>query len=106
MALTGVKLWPGMDVLVYQEVCGGRPWKTVGLPQGDEKRAGLLGGTKRPAVCWQFNEGSCSYGRTCRFPHVCEVCIGIQGNYRGEGEEPGRSIPDGLILLLHLPGQV
>ena len=32
MALTGVKLWPGMGVLVYQEVCGGRPLKTVGLP--------------------------------------------------------------------------
>ena len=37
MALTGVKLWPGMDVLVYQEVCGGRPRKTVGLPQGAGK---------------------------------------------------------------------
>ena len=101
MALTGVKLWPGVDVSVYQKVCGGRPRKTVGLPQGDGKRAGLPGGTKRPAVCLQFNKGSCSYGRMCRFPYVCEVCMGNYG-----GEEPGRSVSNRLILLLHLPGQV
>ena len=76
MASTGVRLWPGMDVLVYQEVCGGRPRKSVGWPQVDGKQARPSVGTKRPAVCWQFNEGACSYGRTCRFPHVCEVCRG------------------------------
>ena len=53
MASTGVKQWPGMDVQVYQEV-GTR----------------TVGGIKQAGVCWQFNQGSCSYGKSCKFPRV------------------------------------
>lgn len=35
-----------------------------------------LGQEKRPAVCWQYNEGMCPYGQKCRFPHMCEGCGG------------------------------
>lgn len=76
MASTGARLWPGMDVQIYQEVCGGRPRKKVGSPQQEGKRVGLTAATKRPGVCWQFNEGVCTYGKACRFPHACKVCRG------------------------------
>ena len=76
MASTGVKQWPGMDVQVYQEMCAGRPRKRgMGLPS-ESKGTGTAGGIKRAGVCWQFNQGSCSYGKSCKFPHVCENCRG------------------------------
>ena len=77
MASTGVRSWTGMDVKVYQEVCGGRSKRRAGGPSVVSSV-----GWKRPTegrkqyVCWQFNEGHCSYGPKCKFPHVCESCRG------------------------------
>ena len=79
MAATGVRQWLGMDVKVYQEVCGGCPRKRA-EPAGEKR--GLPMGAKRPmegrrpVVCWQFNDGSCTYGKSCRFPHICDTCKG------------------------------
>ena len=62
MAAMGLKSWLGMDVQLYQEVCGGRPRRTA-VHQADPKGAGWTGSQKRPlegrrpAVCWQFNDG-------------------------------------------------
>ena len=61
MASTGVRSWSGMDVKVYQEVCGGRSKRRAGGPSVVSSV-----GWKRPTegrkqyVCWQFNEGHCS----------------------------------------------
>ena len=80
MASMGLKQWPGVDVQVYQETCGGFPRKRTERPT--EPRMAGSSGIKRPTggpkqtVCWQYNDGSCSYGRQCKFPHVCEVCRG------------------------------
>jgi len=82
MASTGVRIWLGMDVKVYQEICGGRPRKGAGRLDAEGKVMSSSVGMKRPIegrrplVCWQFNEGVCSYGLKCKFPHVCEVCRG------------------------------
>ena len=81
MAATGRKIWSGMDVQIYQEVCGGRPRRRA-ISQGEAKGATWATSAKspmearRPAVCWQFNEGGCTFGRACKFPHVCENCQG------------------------------
>lgn len=32
--------------------------------------------SKKPFVCWQFNDGSCTFGRKCKFPHECGLCQG------------------------------
>jgi len=67
MASTGVRIWLGMDVKVYQEICGGRPRKGAGRPDAEGKVMSSSVGMKRliegrrPLVCWQFNEGVCSY---------------------------------------------
>ena len=37
------------------------------------KRQGEL---RRPACCWKFNEGLCTFGKNCRYPHTCESCGG------------------------------
>jgi len=84
MASTGVRIWLGMEVKVYQEICGGRPRKGAGRPDAEGKMMSSSVGTKkpiagrRPLVCWQFNKGVCSYGLKCKFAHVCETC---QGQY-------------------------
>ena len=36
-------------------------------------------GKKKDNVCWKYNKGSCSYGKNCRFDHVCSYC-GNQGH--------------------------
>lgn len=70
MAATGVKSWAGMDVHLFQEMCGARPRKR-GLAQWES-------GAKADTVvkvCWKFNnEGVCKFGKDCKFPHICEVC--------------------------------
>ena len=80
MASTGNRSWKGMDVSLYQELCGSRPRrKTVALSKGAGKAAlgKRTGEIKRKAhVCWLFNEGECTYGARCKFPHLCEVCQG------------------------------
>ena len=68
MAATGVKKWKGMDVGLYQEVCGGRVRKASGAP-GIKRKAG-------DGCCWKYNEGKCTYGKSCKFLHRCEVCSG------------------------------
>ena len=40
-----------------------------------EPRVAGSSGMKRPTGghkhCWQYNDRSCTYGRQCKFPHVC-----------------------------------
>ena len=87
MAAMGQTIWSGMDVQIYQEVCEGRPRRRA-IPQGEAR--GATGATstrrltdaRRPAVCWQFNEGGCTFGRACKFPHVCENCQGSHPKFR------------------------
>ena len=97
MASTGVRIWLGMDVKVYQEICGGRPRKGAGRPDAEGKVMSSSVGMKRPIegrrplVCWQFNEGVCSYGLKCKFPHVGEKCRGQHSKkqcptVRGQGK--------------------
>lgn len=31
---------------------------------------------KKWGFCWQFNEGTCKFGATCRFKHTCSGCGG------------------------------
>ena len=76
MAAIGEKKWPGVDVQVYQETCGGYPQRRVERGVGGQGQKRSIE-AKKPTVCWQFNnEGMCSYGKNCRFAHVCEVCRG------------------------------
>jgi hypothetical protein len=70
MAATGVREWEGIDVQLFQEICGSHPRKVL----QEEKGLRKVSRERKSAVCWQFNEGKCSYGGKCRFPHVCEVC--------------------------------
>ena len=83
MASTGNRSWKGMDVSLYQELCGSRPRRRVTVPTNELKNAGKAALGKRSGevrkkahVCWMFNEGECTYGARCKFPHVCEVCQG------------------------------
>lgn len=85
MASTGNRSWKGMDVALYQELCGSRPRRRAPIPPSDTKGTAKVALGKRPVesrrkphVCWLFNEGECTYGTRCKFPHVCEVC---QGNH-------------------------
>lgn len=86
MAAIGVREWAGMDVQLYQEICGSHPRKIVGQFH-EGKGHGIvgvrrLGSEKRPSVCWLFNEGKCTYGAKCKFPHVCEMCGGNHSKSR------------------------
>ena len=85
MASTGKRSWKGMDVSLYQELCGSRPRRRAPMPLADTKGTGKTALGKRPGeskrkahVCWLFNEGECTYGARCKFPHLCEMC---QGNH-------------------------
>ena len=70
MAATEVKEWKGMDIQLYQEVCGGRPRKR-------QLESARDGGRGAVAVCWKFNNGGvCRFGSKCKFPHICEECGG------------------------------
>ena len=82
MASTGEQSWKGMDVQLFQEMCGGGTRRKAAW-QVESKGAGPAamergggGERRRPPVCWGFNVGSCSYGRACKFPHQCEICRG------------------------------
>ena len=36
-------------------------------------------------VCRMYNEGSCSFGSTCKFKHICNVC---HESTHGESQHP------------------
>ena len=69
------------------------------IPQGEAK--GATGATstrrlteaRRPAVCWQFNKGGCTFGRACKFPHVCENCQGSHLKSRCPSTAGPRNMP-------------
>ena len=87
MAATGVKQWKGMDIGLYQEICGGRRRKwssgTKKTERASSARPGTRRVTKRSRVCWDFNErGSCGYGRNCKFAHECSACGGNHPKFR------------------------
>lgn len=80
MASTGNRSWEGMDVSLYQELCGSRPRRRAPTPSANAMGSGKTALGKRSGrkahVCWLFNEGECTYGTRCKFPHLCEVCQG------------------------------
>lgn len=49
---------------------------------------------KKWGFCWQFNEGTCKFGATCRFKHTCSGCGGSHAlskcfrRGKGRGGEP------------------
>lgn len=61
MASTGNKSWPGMDVTLYQELCGSRqkqrsiPTERREMPKGKRPLSG------RDHVCWLFNDSVCTH---------------------------------------------
>ena len=70
MAATGVKSWKGMDVQLYQEICGAKLRK-----RQLESGSGRIVEDKGFKVCWKFNnDGGCKFGSNCKFPHLCEIC--------------------------------
>ena len=77
MTTKKVKQWQGMDVQLYQEICGGRP-RRLGSSSGEGESKGFKkqGEESRKRVCWKYNEGGCSYGGGCKYPHSCELCLG------------------------------
>ena len=48
-----------------------RPSQRTGTPQRTPPRTH---GAPRPRTCRYFNEGSCTFGSTCKFPHKCAKC--------------------------------
>ena len=78
MASTGVRKWRGRDLSLYQEICGGQARKGVdGGVQGSRqpmKRPSNAGSVRH--VCYGFNDGYCTFGKGCKFPHLCQVCHG------------------------------
>ena len=75
MAATKNRLWSGRDVSLYQEICGSQTRRKSTGTQLD--KSGNPGrNRKRPNVCWQFNDGQCSFGKKCKFPHECSLCLG------------------------------
>ena len=66
MASTGNKTWTGMDVALYQGLCGSR--QKLRTPQTERKEPPKGAGVKHPAS---------GRGNVCRkFPHVCKLCRG------------------------------
>ena len=90
MAATGCKMWGGMDVQLYQEVCAGKLRRKApggrSEPVGASGRRGLKqsGGERRAGECWQFRSagsgmtaGSSMTGdRTMVPPTKCKPCMG------------------------------
>ena len=88
MSSTGNRAWSGMDMALYQELCGSRPRRKVVEPTLVPSRS--LGkkrpsGCRKSLVCWEFNDGDCSFGKSCKFPHLCEMCRGNHPKYRCTG---------------------
>ena len=90
MAAIGQKEWKGMDLALYQEICGGRQRKLTIPAKGSEAGSSGRGKRpltgKRPRVCWDFNQrGNCSFGKSCKFAHECENCGGNHPKFRCNG---------------------
>ena len=78
MAATGCRLWQGMDVQLYQEVCTGRLRRKLPEQGGSGLRTGVkrTGEERQMAVCWQYNGGGCRFSTMCKFVHACGICYG------------------------------
>ena len=80
MVAQGVKKWTGMDVPLYQDLVGSKPClsatvASVSQSAGEQRRKGSHSADGHEKVCWLYNDSICSYN-PCKFPHVCEVCLG------------------------------
>ena len=95
MASTGNKSWSGMDVTLYQELCGSRQKQKSAPAERKEPPRGKRPLSGRDHVCWLFNDGVCKHN-PCKFPHLCEICRGNHpkrhcmrrgggGNAKGDG---------------------
>ena len=78
MTSTGEKIWSGMDVALYQELCASR--QKLRTPQTEKKEmpkgtAGKCPMSGRGNVCWLYNDSLCTH-TPCKFLHVCEICRG------------------------------
>ena len=85
------KTWSGMDVTLYQELCGSRQKQRSMERRETPKGKRPLSG--RDHVCWLFNDSVCPHS-PCKFPHVCELC---RGNHpkRQCARRGGSNIPRG-----------
>ena len=75
MASTGNKAWSGMDVALYQELCGSRQRQRGLQTEKREVPRGKRPISGRGKVCWLYNDSICTHD-PCKFPHMCEVCYG------------------------------
>lgn len=95
-ASTGNKKWALIDPHIYNQIFTGRARKRQGCDQGQgDPRGGELGpaivsrkhpmkgavvpaakGARPPQVCWDWNDGHCNYGVTCKYRHMCSICGG------------------------------
>ncbi len=99
-AATGNRKWSQIDPLLYNQIFTGKA-KEMALCQHCQspahasdgcklgpprKKVAIAGEVSQPRggesqrpnsaspVCWQFNQGRCSFHPNCRFRHVCLAC--------------------------------
>ncbi|XP_056409991.1 uncharacterized protein LOC130338807 [Hyla sarda] len=75
--------WDHKDISLWMKLMAA-PRAPGGQQSFREGAGGAGAGSGRPAgaakgCCWQFNEGQCKFGETCRFRHECSGCGGAHG---------------------------
>lgn len=60
---------------------------------------GSSSAVNRPGYCWQFNEGQCKWGTSCKYKHECSGCGGAHPHARcfkkGKGVAKSAEAPKG-----------
>ena len=86
MAATGCRKWV-MDIQLFQEFCGGHSRNRQITADAAVKVPGpvkKLREDQHPSVFFgnSMRAGTCTYGRGCKFPHLCELCLGVHPKSR------------------------
>ncbi|KAM4808264.1 adhesion G-protein coupled receptor V1 [Rhinophrynus dorsalis] len=82
MALRPAVSWDQLDIGLWLSLMTRPAGSPMGL-QSFQAGAGGLGlpatsssASKRAGFCWQFNDGHCKWGSSCKFRHECSGCSG------------------------------
>ncbi|XP_053558364.1 uncharacterized protein LOC128649240 [Bombina bombina] len=100
MAVRPEMRWDDRDMGIWLEMMtplrGARSFRSLGQSGSLPGASSGTGTAIRKGLCFQFNEGQCKFGSSCKYKHECSVCGGIHSGAKCFRKNRGGNRPGEL----------